>query len=54
MYMIIVGAGSIGSSLIDIAVREKNNVVLVDTNSERARAVSTRHDITVLLSLIHI
>ena len=50
MYMIIVGAGSIGTSLIEIAVREKNNVVLIDTNAERARAVSTRHDITVLVA----
>lgn len=50
MYMIIVGAGSIGTSLIDIAVREKNNVVLIDTNADRARAASTRHDITVLVA----
>ena len=48
MYMIIVGAGSIGASLIDIAVGEKNNVVVIDANAERARAVQERHDITVL------
>jgi len=48
MYMIIVGAGSIGASLIDIAVCEKNNVVVVDANADRARAIQERHDITVL------
>lgn len=48
MYMIIVGAGSIGTSLIDIAVREKNNVVVIDANAERARDISTKYDITVL------
>jgi len=48
MYMIIVGAGSIGASLIDIAVGEKNNVVVIDANAERARAIQERHDITVL------
>ncbi|TFH11356.1 MAG: TrkA family potassium uptake protein [Candidatus Atribacteria bacterium] len=48
MYMIIVGAGSIGTSLIDIAVCEKNNVVLIDVDVERARAISNRYDITVL------
>ncbi len=48
MYIIIVGAGSIGTSLIDIVVKEKNNVVVVDSNEERARAVSTKYDITVL------
>ncbi len=48
MYMIIVGAGSIGTSLIDIAVCEKNNVVLIDSDSDRAREISTKYDITVL------
>ena len=48
MYMIIVGAGSIGSSLIDIAVKEKNNVVVIDTNADRAREISNKYDITVL------
>jgi len=48
MYMIIVGAGSIGTSLIDISVGEKNNVVVIDANAERAREISTKYDITVL------
>ena len=48
MYMIVVGAGSIGASLIDIAVKEKNNVVLIEANEERARQISSRYDITVL------
>jgi len=50
MYMIIVGAGSIGASLIEIAVRERNNVVVIDANPERARSVQDRYDITVLSS----
>ena len=48
MYMIIVGAGSIGTSLIDIAVSEKNNVVLIDADADRAREISNKYDITVL------
>jgi trk system potassium uptake protein TrkA len=48
MYMIVVGAGSIGASLIEMAVLEKNNVVVVDSNADRAREISTRFDITVL------
>ena len=48
MYMIIVGCGSIGTSLIDIAVREKNNVVVSEASAERARDISTKYDITVL------
>jgi len=48
MYMIIVGAGSIGASLIDIAVKEKNNVVVIDANADRAKEISNKYDITVL------
>ena len=48
MYMIIVGAGSIGASLIEIAVKEKNNVVVIDANADRAREISNKYDITVL------
>ena len=48
MYMIIVGAGSIGASLIDIAVKEKNNVVVIDADPDRAREISNKYDITVL------
>lgn len=48
MYMIIVGAGSIGLSLIEIATKEKNNVVVLEANPERARDISNKFDITVL------
>jgi len=48
MYMIIVGAGSIGLSLIQIAAKEKNNVVVVESNVEKARDISNKFDITVL------
>jgi trk system potassium uptake protein TrkA len=48
MYMVIVGAGSIGTSLIDIAVKEKNNVVVIEANPDRAKDVSSKYDITVL------
>lgn len=48
MYMIIVGAGSIGTSLIDLSVKEKNNVVVIDSNPERGREISSRYDVTVL------
>lgn len=48
MYMLIVGAGSIGTSLIDIAVHEKNNVVVIDSNADRARDIRDKYDITIL------
>ena len=48
MYMIIVGAGSIGTSLIDLSVKEKNNVVVIESSPERGREISSRYDVTVL------
>jgi trk system potassium uptake protein len=48
MYMIIVGAGSIGTSLIDIATKDKNNVVVIETDPKRAKELSNKYDITVL------
>jgi len=48
MYMIIVGAGTIGARLIDIATKEKNNVVVIEKNVERAKEISNKYDVTVL------
>lgn len=48
MYIIIVGAGAIGTSFIDIAVREKNNIVVIEMDSTRAKEISSKYDITVL------
>jgi trk system potassium uptake protein TrkA len=48
MFIIVVGAGSIGSSLIDIATKEKNNVVVIEANGDRAKELSNKYDITVL------
>jgi len=48
MYMIIVGAGSIGASLIDLSVKEKNNVVVIESDPERGREISSKYDVTVL------
>jgi len=48
MYIIVVGVGSIGSSLIDIAVKERNNVVVIDANPDRAKEVGAKYDVTVL------
>jgi len=48
MYMIIVGAGSLGTSLIDLSVKEKNNVVVIDSSPERGRDISSKYDVTVL------
>ncbi len=49
MYIIIVGAGAIGSHLIDTAVSEKKNqMVVIEIDKDRAGCISGKYDITVL------
>lgn len=47
MYLIIVGAGPEGSSLIDLAVEEGHEVALIEKDEKQARAVLQKHDIKV-------
>lgn len=48
MYLIIVGAGDIGTPLIDIATRSGNDVVVVESDSQRADRVAQEYDCVVL------
>ncbi|MFD1564397.1 potassium channel family protein [Haloarchaeobius amylolyticus] len=48
MYIIIVGAGDIGTPLINIATRSGNEVVVIENDEERADRVSGEYDCLVL------
>jgi len=48
VYIIIVGAGDIGTPLTDIATRSGNEVVVVERDAERANRVADDHDCLVL------
>ncbi|SEW23499.1 potassium channel family protein [Natrinema salifodinae] len=48
MYLVIVGAGDIGSNLIERAVGDGNDVVVIERNDERANAASAEYDCLVL------
>ena len=48
MYIIIVGAGDIGTPLIDIATRSGNDVVVIERDPGRADDVADDHDCLVL------
>ncbi len=48
MYLIIVGAGDIGSPLIEIATAGGNEVVVVEQNADRAEQAAQRYDCLVL------
>lgn len=48
MYLVIVGAGDIGTPLIDIATREGNEVVVIERDAERAEEVADEYDCLVI------
>lgn len=48
MYLIVVGAGDIGSSLLDIAIRNENEVVVIEKDRERADYAAGEFDCLVL------
>lgn len=48
MYLIIVGAGDIGTPLIDIATQSGNDVVVIEWDEKRADAIASEYDCLVL------
>ncbi|SIR68185.1 trk system potassium uptake protein TrkA [Haladaptatus litoreus] len=48
MYIIIIGAGDIGTPLIDIATRSGNDVVVIERDEKRANRAADRFDCLVL------
>lgn len=48
MYSIVVGAGSIGSPLIEIATGDRNEVVVIERHHEKAERAATEFDYLVI------
>ncbi|MFC6718861.1 potassium channel family protein [Natrialbaceae archaeon GCM10025810] len=48
MYIIIVGAGDIGTPLVDIATRSGNEVVVIERDEERADRLAGAYDCLIL------
>jgi len=48
MYIVIVGAGDIGTPLIDIATKGGNEVVVIERDDERAERAASQYDCLVL------
>ncbi|MFC7059934.1 potassium channel family protein [Halovenus salina] len=48
MYIIIVGAGDIGTPLIEIATRSGNEVVVIERDAQRADLIASEYDCLVL------
>ncbi len=49
MYLIIVGLGGIGKNLVDIAAKEKNDVVVIDQEEKRCREIAAKYDVLTIL-----
>lgn len=48
MYIVVIGAGSIGTNLIELAVKDGNDVVVIEIDEERANEASAMFDCLVL------
>jgi len=48
MYLIVVGAGGIGSAIIDLAVHDRHNVVVIERDPKKAEGVTRRYDVLVI------
>lgn len=48
MFLIVVGAGGIGSALIELAARDRHNVVVIERNPERANVIARKYDVLVI------
>lgn len=48
MYLIIVGAGKIGSNLIERASGDGNDIVVIEKNEERANEIASEYDCLML------
>ena len=48
MYMIVVGAGEIGGSLIKLASKGSNNIVVIESDRETADKISRQFDLQIL------
>jgi len=49
VYLIIVGLGGIGRNLVDIATKDKNDVVVIDQDEKRCREIAARYDVLTIL-----
>ena len=48
MYLIIVGAGEIGEKLIKLALRQRDDVVVIENNKEKCDEISKKYDAIVI------
>jgi trk system potassium uptake protein TrkA len=48
MYLLIVGAGKIGEKLIELALQNKDDVVVIEKEKEKCEEISKKYDVIVI------
>ena len=48
MYLIVVGLGGIGRNLVDIATKNKNDVVVIDQDEKRCGEIASKYDVLMI------
>jgi len=48
MYIIIVGAGGIGRKLVEYALKDKHNVVVIEKDQEKCEELARKYDVTII------
>jgi trk system potassium uptake protein TrkA len=49
VYLIIVGLGGIGKNLVDIATKDKNDVVVIDELEKRCKEIAEKYDVLTIV-----
>lgn len=49
MYLIIVGLGGIGRNLVEIATKDKNDVVVLDEDEKRCKEIAEKFDVLTIV-----
>jgi trk system potassium uptake protein TrkA len=49
VYLIIVGLGGIGKNLVNIATKDKNDVVVIDEDEKRCKEIAAQYDVLTIV-----
>ena len=48
MYIVIIGAGGIGRKLVELALKDKHNVVVIEKGQEKCEELARKSDVTII------
>jgi len=48
MYIVIIGAGGIGKALVELALEDKHDVVVIERDEEKCEELARKYDVTII------